>query len=492
MPPLWKKGKIASVSGFISDFRCRRSGSPLVVQTGFPTSLVDLIVKNRTRLRRSSSKKKKNAADDGVCSQHATLGSNNSSLSSSIALLETPFQSPRSVIRDAPFNDSTQSEGTAELRNTEICKLGPDRFEDDGISTNQYAPVSVKPVFEIGEKLCDSDLSSSSCEELKDDGVSKPRVLCEMGGEFHNSKLCNLSCAEFRDAAVSKRRWPILVALSMVILALVAKEIVVGITASAFVLLFVEFVGRWLGFNLNGGFGVCNRVNELQGCANEIQSNEVGSGRVQLRRSSAFSWGDVNIDEIDNIVSEVPRNNDIEVIESPSDLFNSQRRLECSSWKCEEKDLAAGYDRCLIKTEKVENQRLNTPNFKGKFFKKFMPKKLRGLKNRDVSKEDKLDLCSDELRLGEDEARVGRQEDEHEEICGSESPDRMALVNFEDIDMNRRNTCKDMKRNIICLATFVIVLLGLVGGRAMALILIIVWYLLVKSVGTALTYLKKM
>lgn len=54
----WKKrGKNSSnISQFVRDHieSHRRRGGPLVVETGFPTSLVDLIVKNRQRLKKSS------------------------------------------------------------------------------------------------------------------------------------------------------------------------------------------------------------------------------------------------------------------------------------------------------------------------------------------------------------------------------------------------------------------------------------------------------
>lgn len=52
----WKKAIVAD--GLLSGFRSKGSGS-LVVQTGFPTSLADLIVKNHNRLKKSSRTKKK-------------------------------------------------------------------------------------------------------------------------------------------------------------------------------------------------------------------------------------------------------------------------------------------------------------------------------------------------------------------------------------------------------------------------------------------------
>ncbi|XP_026398869.1 uncharacterized protein LOC113294705 [Papaver somniferum] len=62
MPLPWKKSKIGQVSQFISDLKSSSSkhgGSSLVVETGFPTSLVDLMIKSRDRLKKPSKKNKK-------------------------------------------------------------------------------------------------------------------------------------------------------------------------------------------------------------------------------------------------------------------------------------------------------------------------------------------------------------------------------------------------------------------------------------------------
>ncbi|KAL5731505.1 hypothetical protein ACHQM5_004226 [Ranunculus cassubicifolius] len=57
MPLPWKKkSKInRGVSRFVNDIRASKRGESLVVQTGFPTSLIDLIVKNRNRFNKHRS-----------------------------------------------------------------------------------------------------------------------------------------------------------------------------------------------------------------------------------------------------------------------------------------------------------------------------------------------------------------------------------------------------------------------------------------------------
>ncbi|KAK8514358.1 hypothetical protein V6N13_063249 [Hibiscus sabdariffa] len=54
----WKKSKVARVSRLVAGLHLSpKRGASLVVETGFPTSVVDLFAKNRDRLRKSSKKK---------------------------------------------------------------------------------------------------------------------------------------------------------------------------------------------------------------------------------------------------------------------------------------------------------------------------------------------------------------------------------------------------------------------------------------------------
>ncbi|XWS16665.1 hypothetical protein CRYUN_Cryun34aG0110500 [Craigia yunnanensis] len=58
MPFPWKKAKVTRISRLVADLhQSPQHGGSLVVQTGFPTSLIDLFVKNRDRLRKSPKRK---------------------------------------------------------------------------------------------------------------------------------------------------------------------------------------------------------------------------------------------------------------------------------------------------------------------------------------------------------------------------------------------------------------------------------------------------
>ncbi|KAL0693038.1 hypothetical protein Bca4012_060218 [Brassica carinata] len=60
MSRLWKKPKSGRLSRFMSEFQqSPKRGGSLVVETGFPASLVDLFFKNRDRLKNRSSKTKR-------------------------------------------------------------------------------------------------------------------------------------------------------------------------------------------------------------------------------------------------------------------------------------------------------------------------------------------------------------------------------------------------------------------------------------------------
>lgn len=169
-PYLWKKAN--NVSSFISDLSSRRRRSPLVVQTGFPTSLADIIVKNRSRLKKPSSKKK-------------------------IPITECPWPRPSQISGSAESLDALELPLSDERSGSEIG----------------------------GGESQDSEVCNSDSEDL--------------------SRSCS---DELNNVGIPGRRWfsAVLMAFLVVILAVVTKEIAVGITAFAFVLFLLEFVvKRW-------------------------------------------------------------------------------------------------------------------------------------------------------------------------------------------------------------------------------------------------------
>ncbi|KAF3450243.1 hypothetical protein FNV43_RR06323 [Rhamnella rubrinervis] len=66
MPLPWKKTGVNRISQIVADIHSPKHGGSLVVETGFPTSLVDLFVKNRDRMRKSKNKRKRKSNSDVV------------------------------------------------------------------------------------------------------------------------------------------------------------------------------------------------------------------------------------------------------------------------------------------------------------------------------------------------------------------------------------------------------------------------------------------
>lgn len=59
----WKKAKGSRISRLADQFNTSKHGGSLVVQTGFPTSIIDLFHKNRDRLKKSAKKKRSSGSD---------------------------------------------------------------------------------------------------------------------------------------------------------------------------------------------------------------------------------------------------------------------------------------------------------------------------------------------------------------------------------------------------------------------------------------------
>ncbi|XP_074567922.1 uncharacterized protein LOC141824514 [Curcuma longa] len=87
MPNPWKKfragGGGGGVSRLLAGLRPPEQGGSLVVQTGFPTSLADLVVKNRDRLKKPSRRKKPPPPPGFDSGASATFASSSSAFASS-------------------------------------------------------------------------------------------------------------------------------------------------------------------------------------------------------------------------------------------------------------------------------------------------------------------------------------------------------------------------------------------------------------------------
>ncbi|XP_077210699.1 ethylene-responsive nuclear protein / ethylene-regulated nuclear protein (ERT2) [Tasmannia lanceolata] len=378
MPLLWKKAKIGRISRFVSDLRSKRSRS-LVVQTGFPTSLADLIVQNRDRLKKSSKKK----------------------LDPSL----TPIPSP------TPSNSSLSEENS-----TIFPSNSNESFTTE--SSNEFSPPIPKNV-----------------------EISIPP-----------------------DRRFSMFLFKVFFVLA---LGLGTKKMALVITVSAFVLFFVEFVGKCLVF-------------WLEPCADAKRSL---AGALDSNRQDCALGKETQVNES---VKET------KVIESDLDMFESRTipELIASCWKSE----IMMKNRDNVKDD-VRNRRAGSGNFKAKLLKTFVPKKFRSAKGGKISSRVVSD-CGIEEQVGGREEEDGDDDEEEEDddegiaekivIC-----DEKSLVELEDVDVIRENVCSVTMGSWKHLVFFLVVLFGLVGGRVIALVLTIVCYLLWKSAQTLWVKLKK-
>ncbi|XP_020256233.1 uncharacterized protein LOC109833093 [Asparagus officinalis] len=80
---------------FISRLRSKRTGSSLVVQTGFPTSLADLVVKNRAKFQKR--RKPSNASEIDAASTAAVRSESDGSVDRLVTAVETPNEIDKEV-----------------------------------------------------------------------------------------------------------------------------------------------------------------------------------------------------------------------------------------------------------------------------------------------------------------------------------------------------------------------------------------------------------
>ncbi|XP_010906238.1 uncharacterized protein [Elaeis guineensis] len=366
MPNPWKKARAAGLSRLVSGIGRPERGASLVVQTGFPTSLADLVVKNRDRLKKPSRKK-----------------------------TTSPFpRAPATVAGDDPGP---------------LTAVHRSRAGRDGVL--EEAPCAPLP----------------KSTEIEGNGTGSGFALL----------VVNLV---------------VLMALSIE-----RRKLVAGITVSAFSLLLLDFMGfQVFAFlkpcsnarrNLNSVIGGL----DLEGRERVSPIREVGvDGRLDSMPSDR-SWEESSID-------------------------SDQRRQILP----ERRDLAVGLNV------------VSSGNSKGKkLWKKFVPKKLR--RSRKDKDEKELDSNSSSISSrrrefdgirGVDEVIHGAGDEEDGNCLGFiTSTEVTNFVKEEVVDVNREivlETKSGSQRYVF----FVIVLFGLVGGKAAAVVLTMSWCLFIKLTQT--------
>ncbi|KAH9796024.1 ethylene-regulated transcript 2 (ERT2) [Citrus sinensis] len=366
MPLPWKKTKVSRISRLVADFQSppKRGGS-LVVQTGFPTSLVDLFVKNRDRLKKHSKKKSQS---------------------------EPPMEISRPMNVTPPPPCYTN------------MKVNSSSGSQENVRTNKIKRTPVEELAVVEQCVGDD----------RDFGVG--------GADADGSKKGRVVMAVLRVFLV-------------VVLALSSKRLAVGITKSAFLLLFLEFVGTRVLVHLRP----CSKARTVFDCFVERvklwcfckgkKDADVSSLEEIKRFEKDSTRGSGDGGACDSSIEE------IEVVDPKCVVFTPEKEMDWSRGVCSS-----------AVEDKVPEQR-----------------------NCDKLEQDVEEDSSQSLSVKEEESCQG------EEFFDESQAEAKMIVDESSVETKRKGNSAYL---ILCL----IVLAGLVGGRVLALVLTVSWCLALKLV----------
>ncbi|KAI9122509.1 hypothetical protein K1719_006349 [Acacia pycnantha] len=444
MPFPWKKKKVPRISNFVADLQSPpKRGSSLVVQTGFPTSLIDLFVKNRSRFKKPKPMKR------------------------------TPRE-----IHDPPPPPPVPEPEPADLSDCLLLRAEP---------------------------TCPEASTSKRLLRNGDGGFTGSEPVHDRLGE----------CIGGSDSDQNKVIAAILKMLVVLAVTLTVEKLTLGITISAFVLLFLEFAGR----HVVSWFRPCSDANmafkyfaqRVSGCdwfqdlvsvTGKRQSSEgleppsLGCEKIEVQ----LNPGSSSLDEIEivELKSETGTENrcDEEICFHRSELhfFYEHRKAAVGS------EIEEVGEITQAKTKSKRSSKL-----KSKIAKKLVPKKLRGLKKKKrakdreetekVSKEKEAESCSevpssvegDELAICEieEEGQEGIEELENwskPECIGDEEVDFGITGSNQEVEEKKEKERIDRggSSESGALMLFVVALAGLVVGRFAAFLLAVTWMFMLK------------
>lgn len=437
------------------------------METGFPTSLVDLFVKNRDRMRKSKNKKKK--------------------------------KSNRDVVNHVDDVHVAAADGIGSEMNNSCRIVRP--------SCGQ-----IKNLSRVNEE-----------EETShgDVGVERSSGFGLMGKiENQNRGFVTVNDDDEDEECIGMNSSTVIVAalkvFVVVVLALSTKRLALGITLSAFVLLFLEFVSKRL---------VCF----LKPCSKaKVMLNSMIQKNVPLEpnnfdkvesHNQLESFGVSESSVIDTIQSNSSIE-EIHIADSKHGEFSStrpqleflSRETKFGSLDMEEiKTKAVEDSEALVEKHKHNSKR---GRIKAKFFKYFMPKRLvRGSnkgKKRKVYEKDSISEVSTSVEDDKSESHTEQEFKHHGKQPSQGSENRVLVlpsvekvheqkgVDSESSGFDGEKACKSRldepvadekegrgRKGILGYPIlFLIGLAGLMGGRIVALLLTIAWCLMLKLIGT--------
>ncbi|XP_052201902.1 uncharacterized protein LOC127807819 isoform X1 [Diospyros lotus] len=453
----WKHSKSKRISNLVADhLHPPKRGGSLPVETGFPTSLVDLFHKNRDRLKKRSKKKRleKETPDPIPIPPRRSSSSSLSPTSTAVntASSSRPPNSPP-VLPTPPVSPATG----------QTCS--PERVDDEIKAANERA-------------------------EVNGEAVDRNRVFLV-----------------------------ILKMFLVVVLALGTKKFVVGIIMSASLLLFMEYAGKHLCRMatpcMNAKKSIqffMERVLFFLGIKRQKLKMEATFDQEEtamlVSASSSFSEeGRSNRGRIQEIQfvqsnydcgSEGKKTNDtvqeIQDLQPGPNVVPPTRRIQIVREEMGKNNIV------LEKEEAYKSHKTHRGKIRSKM--KILVKKFHGSKKKQSTSKNEAcgSVADDKADMGEiehtdDGMSCELQHDDYAEggqncglqcdaICSSNEPPRVKTKD------GKAGKHVNKKRNSGNLIVFVIVLVGLVQGRTLAFALIMSWYLLVKLGRSLWRYIK--
>ncbi|CAH8345886.1 unnamed protein product [Eruca vesicaria subsp. sativa] len=399
MPLPWKKSKSGRISKFVTDLQqSPKHGGSLVVETGFPTSLIHLFFKNRDRLKKSSSKRNK-----------------------------TPTPSP------SPFPTQTAPPTTfLPTRQRAFSSLPPPiPLKRDPPSVTEDLPASKI------EETAVRDGGSTSQNRNDNDGNGDSDIHGGGGGG-----CCVLMVVAIKVFVVA-------------VLALSTKKLALGITISAFALLFLEFALPRVLTLLN----LCpNAQVRLDSYIRKLIGNK--KPKEKLEESSSTQERTIT----NNVSFEI-----IETFQEPRECVEETQAPEPPAEKQEEREVLTIRD-VTFRKEKSKSAKL-----KSKIVKKIVPKKLRSYKKKKKMKEKEDAEGGVEIEIfeeGEGESTTEGSSLYSEDVTESEVSERYEIGSnpplLESCGEEREESKGDLTKAMVMI---VIALGGLVGGKVVAIVL---------------------
>ncbi|XP_028772925.1 uncharacterized protein LOC114730071 isoform X2 [Neltuma alba] len=438
MPLPWKKTKITHFSQIVADLQSAKHGGSLVVETGFPTSLIDLFVKNRSRFQKRNSKK------------HLPM-----EISDPQPLLPAPPPSPSSLatslkVSPVRFVCETVREDILEGENS-VCSfipVGECREVFDPMPSR--TPSNSADIMKVSVETRDSEVHLSS---------SVPKdVHKHINGVDDSGRVLDRVCKSKPNMVLAT----VLNLIAMLVLILSVKKLIVGIILSAFLLLLFEFVGKRTASCLN--LKPCRSTNKESrslvsrvSCSFWFQAEKMQNYTVSEQKSLVH---EEEIEVVQATGSEID-------IRSELNSINRDQKLVCPEIEEDEPKREVA-DECKLSEGRRKGK--DRAELKSKMMTILVPRKLRATKKKKEKKsKSKSEVLSSMEGVKSTSFEIEDQENVIQRgklVCVEEEEKADYGTSCSMVESGRTNSAGNSE----CILIILIALFGLVGGRTLGVL----------------------